>query len=64
MLILMLKLTHVGSTVNDDIFVELSWSTEYDLTLIHGDHITPNLVFVMIEIDWDKTSLLDLKCCG
>ena len=33
-------------------------------TYIHGDHITPDLVFVMIEIDWDKTSLFDLKCRG
>jgi len=31
------------------------------LTHIHGDHITSDLVFVMIEIDWDKTSLSDLK---
>ena len=60
----MLKLTHVGSTVNDEIFVEQPWFIQYDLTHIHGDHIIPDLVFVMIEIDWDNTSLFDLKCCG
>jgi len=51
MLTLMLKLTHVGSTVNDDIFVKQPWSIKYNLTHVHGDHITPNLIFVMIEID-------------
>jgi len=49
----MLKLTHVGSTVNGDIFLKQSWSTYYNLTHIHGDHITLNLVFIMIETDWD-----------
>jgi len=34
------------------------------LTQVHGDHVTPNLVFVMIETDWDKTSSFDLKCRG
>jgi len=59
----MLKLTHVGSTVNVDIFVEQSWSTWHNLTNVHGDQVTPNLAFVMIEIDRDKTSF-DLKCRG
>jgi len=58
----MLELTHVGSIINGDIFVKQSWSIWYDLIHIHGDHITPYLVFVMIEIEWDKTSLFDLKC--
>jgi len=31
------------------------------LTNIYGDHITSYIIFVMIEIDWDKTSLCDLK---
>jgi len=26
--------------------------------------ITSDLIFVMIEIDWDKTLLFDLKCHG
>ena len=29
-----------------------------------GDHITPDIIFVIIEIDWDKTSLFDLKRRG
>jgi len=56
----MLKLTHV----NSDIFIEQPWFTQYDLTHIHGDHITPDIVFVMIEIDLDKASLFNLKCRG
>jgi len=32
------------------------------LTHNHGDHITPDIVFVMNEIDRDKTSLFDFKC--
>jgi len=34
---------------------------QYNLTNIFGDHITSYIIFVMIEIDWDKTSLCDLK---
>ena len=58
----MFKLTHVRSIVNGDIFVEQPWSTYYDLTHIHGDHITPDIVLVKIEIDWDKAPLFDIKC--
>ena len=58
----MFKLTHVGLTVNGDIFIEQPWSTLYNLTHIHGDHITPNFDFVMIKVAWDKTLLFDLKC--
>ena len=60
---LVLKFTHVGLTVNGDIFIKQPQSTQYNLTHIHGDHITPNLVLTMIEIDWNKTSLFDLKYC-
>jgi len=60
----MLKLTHVGSTVNDDIFIEQPWSIQYDLTHIYGDHITPDIVFIVVEIDWDRILLFDLKCRG
>ena len=60
----MLKLIHVRSTVNGNIFFEQPWSTQYDLTHIHGDHITLDIILVKIEIDWDKTSLFDLKWHG
>ena len=60
----MLKLSHDGSIVNDDIFAEQPLSIKYDLTHMHGDHITSDIVFVIIEIDWDETSLFGLKCRG
>ena len=50
---------HVELTINGDIFIEQPWSTKYNLTHINGDHIMPDLVFEIIEIDWDKTSLFD-----
>jgi len=35
-----------------------------DLTHIHGEQITPDIVFIMIKIYWDKTLLFDLKFRG
>ena len=60
----MLKLTHIEFTINGDIFVDQPWFTLYDLTYIHGDHITQDPFFIIIEIDWDKTSLFDFKYRG
>ena len=34
------------------------------LTPVHGDQITLDIIRIMIEIDWDKTLLFDLKCRG
>jgi len=58
----MLKLTHVRSTINGDIFVKQPWSTYYNLTHIQGDHITPNLVFRMTTDKWvDDVGLMQLR---
>ena len=52
---------HLLGRLYGDIFVEQPWSTEYNLTHVHGDQVTPSLIFIMIETDWDKTLMFDLK---